>query len=114
MKYILIFFIIISLFINCAGPRSWTKQEKNAASFYLLAHSADAFTTSQLIHKGNYELNPILGKYPSDTEIGIYFSLTTLGILTLSHFYPNFRKPILYGYGGLNAGLAIYNYKLNK
>lgn len=108
------FLIILSLSISCATPRSWTKEEKTAVGFFLLAHSADAFTTSQLIDNGNYELNPILGKYPSDTKIGIYFSLTAIGALTISHFYPNLRKPFLSGYGSLNTGLAIHNHNLNK
>lgn len=114
MKSILISFIIGLLLTACASPRPWTKKEKIAAGFFLIAHTADAITTSQLNDNGNYELNPLLGKHPSDTEVCIYFSITAIGALTLSHFYPNLREPLLYGYGGLNTGLAIHNHKLNK
>jgi len=114
MKYILIFLIIIPSFISCATPRPWTKQEKIAAGFFLLAHLADGFTTKELKDNGHYEHNPLLNKYPSDSEVGLYFSLTTLGALTLSHFYANFREPLLYSYGILNFLLATYNYDLNE
>ena len=114
MKSTILFLFIALLFTSCASPRPWTKQEKIAAGFFLLAHSADAITTSQLTDNGNYEINPILGKHPSDTKISVYFSLTAIGALIVSHFNPDFRKPLLYGYGALNAGLAIHNYSINK
>ena len=115
MKYILIFLISISLFVSCATPRPWNKQEKTAAYFFILAHSANAFTTSQLDDNGNYEkYNFILDKHPSDTEVGIYFSITGGLALALSHFYPKLRKPLLYGYGFLNTCLVIHDYNLNK
>lgn len=115
-KFCLIFLIIILLFTGCASPRPWTKQERIAAGYFLLAHSADAFTTRQLltVNKENYEINPIMDKHPSDTEIGIYFSLTALTALGLSHFHPEFRKPLLVGYGSLNSFCVIHNYNLIK
>ena len=114
MKSTILFLFIALLFTSCASPRPWTKQEKVAAGFFLLAHSADAITTSQLTDHGNYETNPILGKHPSDTKVGVYFSLTAIGALVVSHFNPDFRKPLLYSYGALNTGLAIHNYTINK
>ena len=114
MRSTILFLFITLLFTSCASPRPWTKQEKIAAGFFLLAHSADAITTSQLTDNGNYEINPILGKHPSDTKVGVYFSLTAIGALIVSHFNPDLRKPLLYGYGTLNTGLAIHNYTINK
>ena len=114
MKRLMLSVLCLFLLTSCASPRSWTRQEKVAAGFFLLAHSADAITTSQLTDHGNYETNPILGKYPSDTKVGVYFSLTAIGALIVSHFNPDLRKPLLYGYGTLNTGLAIHNYTINK
>ena len=106
--------LCLFLLISCASPRSWTRQEKAAAGFFVLAHSADAITTSQLTDHGNYEMNPIMGKHPSDIEIGVYFSLTAIGALVVSHFNPDLRKPLLYGYGSINSICAIHNYTINK
>ena len=114
MKFIITFIIILLLFTSCASSRSWNKQEKIAAGFFLVAHSADAITTSRAINNGNYEMNPILGKYPSDTEIGIHFSITAIGALILCHFYPDLRKPFLYSCGAVNSLCAIHNYNLNR
>ena len=115
MRFILIFLIIGSLFTACASPRAWTKQEKTAAGFFIVAHSANAFTTSRLENNGNYEkFNFIIGEHPSDTEVGIYFSITAGLALTLSHFYPKLREPLLYGYGSLNTIMAIRDYNLTK
>jgi len=111
----LIFIVLIFPFLcSCASPRPWTKQEKVAAGFFLLGHTADALTTSQLTDNGNYEMNPILGKYPSDSEVGIYFSLTAISAITLCHFYPSLRQPLLFGYGMTNFSLAVYNEQLNN
>lgn len=114
MKRLLILFVTISLLTSCASPRPWTKREKIAAGFFLLGHSADALTTSQLNDNGNYEKNPILGKYPSDAKVGVYFSLTGGGIIALCHFYPDLREPLLYGSGILGFRFAIHNYYLNN
>ena len=107
--------VVISLLTACASPRPWTKQEKIAAGFFLLAHSANAFTTSRLENNGNYEkFNFIISEHPSDTMVGIYFSLTAGLALGISHYCPKLREPLLYGYGSLNTSLAIYDYNLNK
>jgi len=103
---------------GCSGlvphPRSWTKQEKYAAYFFLAAHTANALTTEAHQDYPNqyYETNPILGRHPSDTEIGAYFSLTGVGTLVLCHFYPELRKPVLLGYGAVNTYWAIHDLKL--
>ena len=55
MKKVVLSILCLFLFVACASPRPWTKQEKIAAGFFLLAHSADAFTTSRLENNGNYE-----------------------------------------------------------
>ena len=113
-KLYLIFLIIILLFTACASPRPWIKQEKIAAGYFLLGHSADALSTEKMLdNPNNYENNPILGKYPSDSKVIIYFSLTAIAALTISHWYPKLRKPLLISYGSLNISLAIYNARLD-
>lgn len=115
MKSVVLFLITILFFTGCAGPRPWTKQEKIAAGFFLLAHSANAYTTSQINNNNSYErFDFILDKYPSDTEVIIYFSFTAGLALGLSHYLPKLRKPLLYGYGSLNAVLAFDDYITHK
>jgi len=115
MRNILTSIIIVLLLMGCASPRPWTKEEKTAAGFFLLAHTANAFTTSQLENNGNYEkFNFIIKEHPSDTIVGIYFSVTAGLALGISHYWPSLRQPLLYGYGSLNTSLAIHDYNLNS
>ncbi len=92
-------------------PRPWTGREKAAAAFFIAAHTANAISTEMhLDGRGNYEYNPILGKYPSDRRVNTYFSITGIGTLLIVHLYPELREPLLIGYGGINVGLAVYDF----
>jgi len=62
-----------------------------------------------LNNPANWEENPILGEYPSDSTVTVYFSLTAIGALIVGHYWPDARKPLFLGYGTLNAGLAAHN-----
>ena len=54
----------------CAAPRPWTKGEKAVLIWSTLATAADAYTTTQALNNpNNCEMNPILGKYPSDGKV---------------------------------------------
>lgn len=107
--------ILISIVSGCSSftlePRAWTKSEKTAALFYITAHTADAITTENILNRPGFsEANPLMGSHPSDTEIGTYFALTGVITITIAHFNPDYRKHILYGYGGVNAFCAASNY----
>ena len=97
-------------------PRPWTKREKMAAGFFITAHTLNAYSTER--HQNHpdcyYERNSLMGKHPSDTEIGVYFSLTGIVALLIAHWYPELREPLLYGYGGLNLGMAISDFEMMK
>lgn len=120
MKKLLIILIVIGMLMNtgCASliphPRAWTKKEKIAAGFFIAAHTANAFTTEA--HQNHpelyYEMNPIMGRHPSDTEIVTYFSVTGIATLLLTHFYPELRKPLLYGYGAVNSYWVIHDLRM--
>jgi uncharacterized protein YceK len=110
--------LITLLTTGCASlmphPRPWTKQEKLAAGFFIAAHAANALTTEA--HQDHpelyYEKNPILGKHPSDAEIGTYFSITGVGTLLIAHFYPELRQPLLISYGAANCYWTMHDYKI--
>ena len=98
--------IILCLLTGCA---SWSKQEKVAGVFFLAAHTANYYSTQGMLDKSNYELNPVLGKYPSDKKVAVYFSLTGAGALIVAHFWKEARQWILWGYGGVNAAWVIHD-----
>ena len=105
--------IIILLFTGCTSSRPWTKQEKIAAGYFILGHSADALSTIKMLDNPNiYETNFILDEHPSDSKIVIYFSLTGITIFTIAHFYPKLRIPLLSASGTIGFGYAIHNKRL--
>jgi len=111
MKSTILFLFIALLFTSCASPRPWTKQEKIAAGFFLLAHSANAFTTSRINNNNSRErFDFILDEHPSDKEVIIYFSVTGGLALGLAHYFPKLRTPLLYGYGSVNAFFALHDH----
>lgn len=117
----LIFVLGAILFLcGCASiiphPRPWTKREKIAATFFIAAHTADALTTERHQDSPNryHEKNPIMGRHPSDRDIGVYFSVTGFGALLIAHLYPELREPLLFGYGGVNAYMAIKNINMMR
>jgi len=85
-----------------------------AAMFFVVAHTANALTTEghQDYPDLYYEMNPILGKHPSDMEIGAYFSITGVGTILIAHFWPELRIPLLVGYGGVNTYWAIHDWEM--
>ena len=114
------FVTLILLFIFLSGcasfqlnPRPWTKKEKVAGGFFIVAHTANYFSSRAIVHSPYcYESNFIMGRDPSDTKIGFYFSITGAMALGIAHFYPNTRVPLLMGYGGINLFWTAYDYSL--
>lgn len=105
------------LFASCSylkpDPRPWTKEEKQAAVYFTVGHLLDAYTTEKFLENPRlYEMNPILGKRPNDKEIVIYFAVTEIGALTIAHFWPWLRKPLLFSYGTTGFYWARHNYRL--
>ena len=45
----------------------------------------DGWSTSRVIHRGGYEMNPLLGKHPSDARIYIQGTAGTVGYLYLTY-----------------------------
>jgi len=98
--------ILCLLLTSCA---SWTPREKVAGAFFLVAHTANYYSTERMLDKGHYECNPALDRYPSDRKCLVYFSLTGIGTLIVAHFWKEARQWILWGYGTVNAGYVVYD-----
>lgn len=116
MRRFSLILIVISL-IGCSTlpeRKPWTKWDKALGAFYLAGHTADAVSTERALdNPNNYELNPILGKHPSDTEIAVYMAGTSILVLIVADRVPKLRKPLLLIGGALGAGLAIHNSRLD-
>lgn len=80
---ILIVFLILSPTLTFAGDDwrdsrlRWDHAETIMATTWMLFHYADYTQTLQIKDTGMYELNPILGKHPTDFEITLWFGATS-------------------------------------
>jgi len=104
-------FIAILLLSGCA---SWTPQERILGGVSCLAAAADGYTTIRFLdNPNNWEMNPILGKHPSDTEVITYMMASQLAVLIIAHFCPKYRSWLLGGKTTVNLGFAIHNTTLD-
>lgn len=92
----------------------WSQDDSAWQASYLVLHVADWRQTLDIEnHAGLYEINPILGRYPSDSEINRYFLATALLHTGAAYLLPPawrrlFQKLTI----GLEAGTVERNYRL--
>ena len=103
--------ILIILLSGC----SWSKSDIAWGVASTLATGADFYTTSEFLENpNNYEMNPILGKHPSNSEVFMVLATSQIIVLTIAHFCPTLRPYILGGKTAISGGWAIYNSRLEK
>ena len=122
MKYLITLVLLISL-VGCGHlptPKPWTTGEKTMLGWSVLASAADAYTTvGALNNPYNYEVNPIMGKHPSNSRIIATICISELIAVAVSHWYPVIDFPLIgkvnmrYGFLGfkatVNTGCALNN-----
>ena len=102
--------LIISLCLLLSSCTSWTPREKVAGAFFVAAHTANYYSTTEMLNNpDNWEVNPGLGEHPSDRKCLVYFSLTGAGALIVAHFWKDARQWLLWGYGGVNAYWTVHD-----
>lgn len=111
MKRILILACLLSLLCSCSTARPWTRNEKIAFGVSCAMSAADAYTTTRFLdHEGNYELNPILGRHPSDGQVYLTQAISQVLFFSVLHWLlPDWRIPASLGKAGFNGYLAAHN-----
>ena len=109
------YWIIVLVFLaGCASPRPWTKEEKMLLAASCLATTADMVTTLDMLDDGNWEINPMMGKHPTDGQVVITIGITQALTVVLAHYWDDFRSWILGAKTGINAGFAFHNLRLKE
>ena len=111
MKYVL---IAMLLFTGCATVRPWTTEEKVLLAASCLAVAADMTTTIDGLNNGNWETNPMMGEYPSDSQVVLTMAATHAVFIIVAHYWSDFRTWILGIKTGVNAGFAFHNMRTAK
>ena len=78
-----------------------------------LATIADTVTTLDMLDEGNWEINPMMGKHPTDGQVIITMGITQALTIVLAHWWDDFRSWILGVKTGINAGFAFHNMRLD-
>lgn len=88
----------------------WSPAEYRLLASALAAQAADARSTQRIEAEEGGELNPILGKHPSNAEINRYMLATALAGTGIAHMLPDsMRASALGGWTGMEAMLAKQN-----
>ena len=112
---ILLRVLILCVFlISCASTRPWTREEKVLLGASCLATVADTVTTIDMLNNGNWEINPMMGKHPSYTQVVVTMSITQVLTIVAAHYWDDFRSWILGAKTGINVGFAFHNLRLKE
>jgi len=102
--------IFILLLTGCS---TWTTQEKVLLGVSCLAATTDAYTTARFLDReGSWEMNPVMGKHPSGTEVITYMISSQMIAIVLAHYFPKYRSWILSIKTGLNTVGTLNNLTL--
>jgi len=85
-------------FILLATPSfaadEWTKADITREAVFVGLQLIDWQQTKYIANHDEFtELNPILGKYPTTSEVDRYFAITTLGHIAVTHVLPKKYRP---------------------
>lgn len=117
--------IILILLAGCSTPRPWTRGELVLAGMSVAAAAWETIETERFLERPNtYEMNPLLGRHPSDGRLFATAIASEAVFLAIVHRWPTitlpvfgeceFRVPLLIGKTALNTGLAIHNRGVGK
>ena len=106
-------FIFLLLLCSTASA-DWSSGDTNRQLAFTALQMVDWAQTREVVKDDRkHELNPILGKYPSKTEVNVYFAATTLGHYLVSRALPpDYRKVWQYVWIGFQTGNVIRNYRV--
>ena len=86
-KYL--FILILLLPMNAQAADEWTKKDSVIQGTYYIFHFIDWRQTRYITKNSQwYEMNPILGKYPSTNTVDGYFLITTILHTAVAYYLP--------------------------
>lgn len=109
IKYII---LILLLLTSCAHNKDlgWSNIDKTLLATSVLATAADAYTTINMLENpNNYEVNPLMGKHPSNSQVIITMAITEILFIIVVHYFKDYRKFILGSKIVVNTGCALHN-----
>lgn len=106
-------FTLLFLTIGCAH-QPFTQSDKILLGTSLTLQAIDWQQTKE-IAKDPYrrESNMILGEYPSQHEVDLYFLTTTLSCIAVAYYLPPKWRNVFWGFWiGVEGGYVTHNYQV--
>jgi hypothetical protein len=105
---------ILFYVMSVTAVADWSSGDTNRQLAFTALQLVDWAQTREIVRNPDYyETNPILGKYPSKTEVDVYFAAATLGHYLVSRALPpDYRKVWQYVWIGVQVGYVTHNYQI--
>jgi len=113
MKKLFILLVLLLFLIPTEGTTGdkWTTQDKVLEAIWLGLHTFDYLQTSYIItHPDRYwEVNPLLGRHPSHTEVTAYFIIGSLLHIWIVDAVPQEHRKFLQGLAIVVSGTCVFH-----
>jgi len=97
-KYIvrLLLIILSSFLVGCATTDKWSTTERTKEAAWLILHAVDWRQTAYAMDRPDKyeELNPILGKHPSEGRLNLFILTTTIGHILITNYIPKEHRSV--------------------
>jgi hypothetical protein len=109
------FFILFLMVSPALAADPWSKQDIALEGVYLALKTIDMGQTLDIAGQPDkyYEVNPVLGRQPSQSAVYAYFLTTSLLHIGVTHVLPAKYRPWFQGVTiGLSGACVIHNYSI--
>lgn len=109
MKYLVIILLLILPSITHAC-KQWDSRNTQLEVSYQIVHFLDYLQTSEIVENDSYyELNPVLGKYPSQANVNQWFATMSVAHYAISCYLPDKIRVPWQGITLVSTGLLVYH-----
>jgi hypothetical protein len=110
-KLLLLLALIVFTPTKSLATDKWSTQDKTLQATYLTLKFIDWRQTRTIAKNPDdyYEMNPILGKHPSTTEVDIFFASTAILHSIVTHYLPSKYRPWWQGITITVSGACVIN-----
>ena len=108
--------VVFALIVGCAKRpfEGWTPANTVCQGIYMTEHLVDWAQTKKIARSQNYyEMNPLMGKHPSQSTVDLYMGLSMFATLAISAMLtPKYRSTFQGFLLTIKTGLIIHNYQI--
>ena len=112
MKILFISFLLFLIPTITFAQDDWTKKDTVYQATFLALEMVDWLQTKEIARNTRYyETNIILGKYPKQNTVDLYFFSTTITHSVIAYYLPKeYRRIWQCVFIGIQVGCIVHNY----